>query len=695
MERFYSFGLTIGAVLLGLLIPVLLPAQIQFPFSTPPVEEEENISEVIVPDEVPDEFIEPRISPRDSAPDRLARIFNKDLRDIEKRQHEILEALETLPVINLSFTQRAFGYHAYPNTKRPKEIVIDLRETVAPDAIALFPVTVQDNNGETISGYGFPKSFEIHFSNDANFADWDESRHFELGDGPRRYPFYVELGGVEGRYVRVRANELWRRDDYQAFALSEIMVFKGERNLSLGSRAKGRDTRQLGNKWSEKYVNDGITAFGIPHGNIKSPTTGYRSSTKNSVKTSWVQIDLEESLPIQEVRVILANLPGGIPDPQVRFPYSITVEVSEYEDMTRAETLGRFTPTQITQIGNNPLIIPVEDGYGRFVRLRVTQPRAAPMEYAFAELQVFSENQNVALGKSVRGYHPKNGDGFDETFLVDGFSSRYNLVSYQSWVSDLEQGIELDRELKVLEDQRHQLVDKTFTRGVATSLVGLIGVLALSLILVAQSRVRRRKDLEDLRQRIASDFHDDIGSNLSSIALLAELGKTEANEPDLVVEELTEIKLTADKTIESMKDIVWLIRPGEETWKQMMTRFRETASKLLRAHEYSFIEKGQMHDDRLPLEFKRDFFLIYKEVLNNIVRHAEASEVEIRVETNRGQLLLSVDDNGKGFDKLDEDFREGNGLRNLRMRSQAIGAKLKVKSKPTSGTIVTLTAPLP
>lgn len=626
MERFHHLSLCFLATFFSLLV---LPVLAQFPFTS---DEGEANPDLPVPESVPTDLIAPRITPRDSAADNLARLFNRNLRGIENRQRDIINQLGALPDRPIeSFTQNAFGYHSQTNKKRPKEIVIDLGESVAPDGIALFPVTVQDSNGETIFGYGFPKSFEVHFSNEPTFESWD-SILFDMGDSPRRYPVYRELSGYEGRYVRIRAIDLWRREKTQAFALSEVMVLKGERNLALDKKVRAKDSRQSGNKWSEKFVNDGSTAFGIPQGNEKSPSIGYRSSTKDNVKSSWVQVDLGESVPIEEIRIILANDPSAIPDPQVLFPYPITVEVSEYEDMVRAETLGRFSTWEITQNGNNPLIIPGKDGYGRFVRIRVSKQKAGPMNFSLAELQVFSENQNIALGKPVRGSHPrKKSNAYREEFLVDGFGSRFNLVSYQSWVSDLEKRVDLDHEFEILESDRLKLVDKTFTRSMIASAGSLIGVLGLSLFFVVQSRVRRRKDLENLRQRIASDLHDDIGSNLSSIALLAELGKTEADEPDLVVEELSEIKLTADKTIESMKDIVWLIRPGEETWKQMMTRFRETASKLLRAHEYSFDETGLMHDDRLPLEFKRDFFLIYKEVLNNIVRHANASEVSILV----------------------------------------------------------------
>lgn len=687
--RLIIFG-TLAIVSLGT-SPSLMA---QFPTITP---EGDEIREL--PESVPSDLIEPPITPRETAADKVARMFNRELRDIEERQNEILADLQSLPENAIeSFSLQTFGYHSGGNPRlRPKWIQIDLGETVEPDAIALFPVTVQFK-GETIFGWGFPKNFQIEISDD---KDFNSRENIVEGGTPAsarvRWPYYKEIGGFSGRYIRITATGLWKpeNDPRGAFALSEIMVLKGERNLAVGQPVTARDTSESGNKWSRRFVNDGLTALGLPHGEEVSPTTGFRSRSKEAITASWVQVDLGESLPLQEVRIILADSIANVPDPTTRFPYPITVQASEHPDMQKAETLGRITPSQIALIGNNPVILPVKDGYGRYIRLTVSQKTPGPMDFSLAELQVYSENQNVALDKSVSASHPLTSKEFTPDFLVDGYSSRRSLISYQSWLSNLVQRNKLTREWHQIEKTRLELVDRTFTRGVVSSITGLLGGLALAFIIFAQGRVKRRKDLEALRQRIASDLHDDIGSNLSSIALLAELGKTEAGEPDLVVEELTEIKTTADKTIESMRDIVWLIRPGEETWKQMMTRFRETASKLLRAHDYSFIEKGQMHDDRLPLEFKRDFFLIYKEVLNNIVRHAHADKVYIEVETNRGKLDLTIQDDGKGFDNLDHEFREGNGLRNLRMRAQAIGANLKVKSTLNSGTTVHLTAPLP
>ena len=90
-------------------------------------------------------------------------------------------------------------------------------------------------------GYGFPRAFRIDISNDPNFPTWETVYEGKI-EGDRRYPFYREIGGYEGRYIRVTATSLWQRKGEQgvnnAFALSEIMIFKGDRNLAVGRARK-------------------------------------------------------------------------------------------------------------------------------------------------------------------------------------------------------------------------------------------------------------------------------------------------------------------------------------------------------------------------------------------------------------------------------------------------------------------------
>ncbi len=653
-----------------------------------------------LPEILPPDMIEPVINPRQTSADRIARLFNRDLRDIEEAQEDIVAQLENLPrVARESQRVTGFGYHSGSSKKRPKWLQIDMGAAVSPDAIALFPVTAE-LDGETVYGYGFPRNFRVDISNDADFRNYETMVEGRLDRtlGVRRWPYFREVGGYLGRYLRITATGLWRSpaSNQEVFALSEVMVMKNGRNIAVGKDVSALDSEERSDQWSRRFVTDGITTLGIPHGIEESQTLGFRARSVQPASSSWVQVDLGEAMEIDEIHLILADSPETVPDPTVRFPYPMRIEVSEFPDMRKADTVGRFNPSQVSMIGNNPLIIPGGDSYGRYVRVTVLGPKEpAKLSFDLAELIVYSGPENVSYGQPVTALHPARASGWSPEFLVDNFSSRRNLVAYSLWLSDLDKRNRLVRRWLEKEELRLDLVDRTVTRGVTLMGSGVTGIIAFVLIALSRGKVKRRKDLEALRQRIASDLHDDIGSNLSSIALLAELGKTEADEPELVTEELTDIKSTADKTIESMRDIVWLIRPGEETWQQMLTRFRETSAKLLRTHEYTFLVSGEAHDDRLPLEFKRDIFLIYKEVLNNIVRHAKAENVAIEIESRRNHLQLSIKDDGIGFNNLDQEFREGNGLRNLRMRAQAIGASLKVRSALTEGTSVLLTVPMP
>lgn len=478
----------------------------------------------------------------------------------------------------------------------------------------------------------------------------------------------------------------------QALALAELMVLRREVNLAVGKPVKSLDSVPTGRQWNRSYLTDGRTPLGVPHLRNESNSLGFRVSAKNQ-KSRWVQVDMAESMAIQEIRVIPAADPEEIVSPLYeQFPRQFKLEISDSPDMRNADLVGQFYGSAADP--NNPMIIPVDDGYGRYVRLTVENDPASNLVFAVAEMQIFSDNVNASVGKTVVAPESVENSEWGKKYLVDGFGSRYELSDYQTWLSSLSLRGKLIQEWREKELERVQLVETTVSRGVRWGGGGFLAITLITLVSLARSRKERAGDLEKLRQQIASDLHDDIGSNLSSIALIAELGFSEADEPDIVREEFDEIKATADKTIESMRDIVWLIRPHEENWKELLARFRETAAKMLRTHQYKFDASGHVPEESLPLDFKRDVFLIYKEILNNIVKHADATRVHIELDIRRHKLTMKVSDDGKGFDNLKKGFREGNGLRNLRTRAQNLGGSLKVRSGGDDGTSIQLIAPV-
>ena len=220
-------------------------------------------------------------------------------------------------------------------------------------------------------------------------------------------------------------------------------------------------------------------------------------------------------------------------------------------------------------------------------------------------------------------------------------------------------------------------------------IVGVAGAIAV----LFRVRVSRLKQLARLRGRIASDLHDEIGSNLGGIILLSELTQHVPALPSDAQESLQEINATAHRAADAMRDIVWFLNPDFDTLADVVERMREFARTLLAGVECEFVAPSDPTAQSLPLEFRRHVFFAFKEILHNIVSHAAATRVSIRLDVTGRQLTLRVDDNGRGFDRATA--ASGHGLRSLRQRAADLRGEFVVDSEPGKGTIVTLKVTLP
>jgi ligand-binding sensor domain-containing protein len=212
---------------------------------------------------------------------------------------------------------------------------------------------------------------------------------------------------------------------------------------------------------------------------------------------------------------------------------------------------------------------------------------------------------------------------------------------------------------------------------------------------VYRYRVRSLLRVDRLRLRIAEDLHDDVGSNLSTIAIVS---RTLQNSPHIepsTRRTLSEIYETAVTTGESMRDIVWFIKPKGDTISDMLLRMKDTASSMLSDLEHDFLAPERESSGRIGIDFKRNFFLAFKEILNNIVKHSGATRIEIRVEQRDGMLELIVRDNGRGFDYAKtSSVGRGSGLGNLRRRAESLKGACEIVSSPGTGTEVRISARL-
>ncbi|HJR58702.1 MAG TPA: two-component regulator propeller domain-containing protein [Vicinamibacterales bacterium] len=220
-----------------------------------------------------------------------------------------------------------------------------------------------------------------------------------------------------------------------------------------------------------------------------------------------------------------------------------------------------------------------------------------------------------------------------------------------------------------------------------TAAVLLISALAYGFY---RSRVSRLLEVLAVRTRIATDLHDDIGANLTRIAVLSEVVRRKGPGAD---DHLASIATVARESVTAMSDIVWAIGPGRSGLSDLTSRMREHAEEVFAAGDTELTFTGPQVDRhvRLSVDTRRDVYRIFKEAVNNAARHSSCSRVHITLQYDARRLILSVVDDGAGFDTASAD--QGNGLASMRSRAKRLGARVDINSRPGTGTTVELEIP--
>ena len=208
---------------------------------------------------------------------------------------------------------------------------------------------------------------------------------------------------------------------------------------------------------------------------------------------------------------------------------------------------------------------------------------------------------------------------------------------------------------------------------------------------IAWYRQQQRLQLEAIRQRIARDLHDDMGSTVSSIRFFSEVAKGQLSENQTNTGDLlSRISQSAATLSESIQDIVWAINARHDNLEDLLARIREFGLKISEARNIRF------HTD-IPASFpllhlrpdtRRNIYLIFKEAMNNAAKYSACTDVAVKMQLDRRTLIMEIKDNGKGFDPALVQY--GNGIANMRQRAAEIKGKLKVKTGPGEGVEILL-----
>jgi two-component sensor histidine kinase len=220
--------------------------------------------------------------------------------------------------------------------------------------------------------------------------------------------------------------------------------------------------------------------------------------------------------------------------------------------------------------------------------------------------------------------------------------------------------------------------------------VVVIGVVYL----IYRYRIRQLMKLQRVRNRISSELHDDIGTKLTNINILSTLTNQAIEEPVKAKELLHRISSEVQTSSEALDDIVWNINTSNDSLQEIIPRMRRYASEVLSGKEIQFITRvpDNIQQIKFPMEKRHDVYLMFKEIINNVHKHSNASQVKIEIEMHDARFSLRVRDNGNGFDPDQPTNR--NGLLNLKMRTARWKGTITIDSQKGQGSDIRIEMPL-
>ncbi|MDR9364796.1 MAG: two-component regulator propeller domain-containing protein [Balneolaceae bacterium] len=206
----------------------------------------------------------------------------------------------------------------------------------------------------------------------------------------------------------------------------------------------------------------------------------------------------------------------------------------------------------------------------------------------------------------------------------------------------------------------------------------ILVIVGLILFSIRYFRIKKQVDIERMRVQIASDLHDDVGSSLTELALQTDFLQAVTSGDD-VKKTLKQLGKHSRKIVSSLDDIVWSIDSRNDTAGDLTDRMQDYVNQVFVNGEVSVFydfENLRMHE-KLPVDVKENIYLIFKEAINNIVKHSNASRIDIRFSFSGKSYTLEIHDNGT---KIKNDRKTGQGLRNMKMRADRIGSDVEIVS---------------
>jgi len=622
------------------------------------------------------------------------------------RRAAITAELDTLPpLVASSQTFERIGFHGY--RRDPAWIVIDLGEPIEPEKVVLFPARTT-----AAAATGFPASFELEICSDDSFAHpvriarWQEP---EAGAG-ERLPFLVlEGNGAAGRYLRLlvtgfRTDPAADAEDF--YRLGEIVVLAGGRNHALRRPVTATASFESSRRWEAMNLTDGFFWCLPLVGQRQSPTNGYVTpllDDNDSRGAVWVEVDLGAARQIDAIHLVPAH-PRGVADlPGYGFPTHFKVladAATPSERLVWDESHDAFPLRPLPNPGSAPFMMVTPGLEARTIRVacdglfRAGPGGRGPSEYVFAlaELQCWRGGENLAAAGAVRSSGARRDGGWSPAALVDGFTSRHDLLGWDAWIEGLERRVSLEVEAAGIDAQVAAARDRFHRRLLVATAAAAALAIGFAVAALVMQRVRDRRAQEAFRARLARDLHDEIGASLSHLAMQSDLARHQLERHDPPTARLAGLSASARATLDDMRDVIWLLAPRAGTWGELAHRLESIAGRMLDGLRHQVAVSGTPPEGRPAADWAREVVGFLKESIANVLRHSDATQVGIAFDWGE-QFELRVEDDGRGFEMAAVSSEGHHGLGNLARRAAVLGGTVTIEAALGRGTRVRLVAP--
>jgi signal transduction histidine kinase len=357
------------------------------------------------------------------------------------------------------------------------------------------------------------------------------------------------------------------------------------------------------------------------------------------------------------------------------------------------------------------------------VAKELNNPMRMAMAYTqFGQLNLHRKNYDAAISNAARGFELSKKENdiewqhISSSILADAYAARgdhknaydYLAISknlndsmsrmkYDEDIAAIQTGFKLNEKnneillLNVEKQRRDQQITKQRFLLAAAAFVSVVFIVAIFL-LIHHYRLRQRMKELQIRNQIAADLHDEVGSSLSSIHMLSKMAERKQPSSDAQSEILSRMSVHARETMDKMGDIVWMIKPGESDAASLKERMEQFAYELCSSSNIQTeINIEDLDKIKLSMNKRRNIYLVFKEALNNEIKYSGTGKISVTANATGKQLLLKIADQGAGFDPGNP--KNGNGLRNMQARAKEMNGTLKIYSQAGVGTTIELGVP--